>query len=370
MLQNHNTRLDAAIAAAREATEAATSKADLLRAVTYIRDFKGELRFDNTITFWQGVFLGVPAIAFLALWYTATPADLARLAGSSGWLIQAVLLTAGVCLAILALGKFLIIHLNGDLLPSLSSDIAQQAGMLTAAMSKLDESPARTLSRLRLCFQDYARGNHSREILEAFQGYYQGAKHAFAYCYYHLEYVEARQVRERVSDGKGGSRYETRTKYDYRDRYSLVVEFPWVRGIAVRYDDQEKIDFETSHTPTASDFNDAFVLTGVSTLACARFAKPVTVLQLLAMEARLDELNLEFSLQDGGLCVSFDNDDLLDVKMPCNLTTPGPFHAFIESGVHLENLEWLLEAVHTLALQHDDNFELPPAADSPMEHPA
>ncbi|WP_430309535.1 hypothetical protein [Pseudomonas sp. PONIH3] len=87
---------------------------------------------------------------------------------------------------------------------------------------------------------------------------------------------------------------------------------------------------------------------------------------LIELHRQLETPNLELS-QNGHLCLSC-NDNPLGFKLTCELTRTSDFRLLIEHGVHLPQLTVLLDAVHTLAEQHDDNFNLPTPVQIQTEH--
>jgi hypothetical protein len=357
--KSHNERLEAAINAAREMTEAATSKDELLRAVASLRDFPGGLRFDNKDDRRKALMQGARAIS----------AALLLICWALGWVDWGLGLKLTYVVNFGIAGVFVWTavswwhyrfnsNTHDEWLSELSYEIAHRAGMIEAGLRPITTPPEDILSRLSDHFADYLRGDQSCEIVDAFEGRHEGERHTFHFSYFDLAYVNRRQERH----GTGGGDYVTRTVLDHFNRFSLVVEFPWVRGVAVRTDDQEDVDFDYLYETQSSEFEDTFYLTGVSRKLCARFAKPETLEFLVELEARLIEMNLEFSEEGGELCISFNDDDLLGVDLPCDLSTPEQFYAHIEAGVCLEELKWLLDELHALACQHDNHLERPVTA--------
>ncbi|WP_133248867.1 hypothetical protein [Pseudomonas sp. CC120222-01a] len=340
-------------------TEAATSKNELLRAVASLRDFPGGLHFDNVDDRRKALMYGALAISAALLWVSWTLGWVEfglgrKMPGVVNFSIAGVLGWTAVSWWMYTFNS----DTRDEWLSELSYDIAQRAGMIEAGIRPITTPPEDILSRLSDHFADYLRGDHGCEIVGAFEGRYEGERHAFHFSYFNLAYVDARQERHST----GGGNYETRTVHDHYNRFSLVVEFPWVRGIAARTDEQEDVDFDYLYETTSSEFEDTFYLTGITRKVCARFAKPETIQHLLEMEANLIDMNLEFSEEGGELCISFEDDDLMGVELPCDLSTPEQFYAHIEAGVSLEELEWLLDALHTLACQHDNQLESPATA--------
>lgn len=356
---NEDKRLAAMIDAATEATKSAKNTADLLTIVGKFVDYKGKLRFEYKAD-WQAIqVFTVLAIVALAANYLGPWAILT-------WLAEAWGFTPSTCAWIIAgpsilfvTGTLSYIARGRHLLPELSRALALRSSRFANGLGEIGTSPEQLLVRLQQSFRDYARGNHRRQIQLALKGTFKGPLHTLTYHYVDLEYVDRHTQTYTETNSKGETVTRSRNVYDQYRRYSLVVDFPWVQGIAVRSDKQTKIDLDHTYETTSSAFNSTLTLSGTSAMACARFAKPVTVLHLLSMTARLRNPNLEFAADGAGLCLSFDDNNLIDFEMPGDLSNPGAFYKAIEAGIDLPALTTLLEAIHVLAEQHDDNFESP-----------
>lgn len=363
----HNARLRALLRNVDGAINPHSSKAELLAAVQQVRDFNEPLQFDNSTpkAFALGsLAIGAAAIAFGQWAPFEAKAWLTRLFGMNHGETLALLVLLALVVMIASL---VFMRVRSNRLHKVSEEIARYSSWLTHGLQGIATPRDALLQRLSSDFGDYARGNYSREITCAVQAVYPGAVHALPYAYYQLHYVNRRVVTTTESDGKGGTRTVTKTVYDHYDRYSLVIDFPWVEGVTARTAGGRNLDFEHRHDTASSEFNKAFTLSGGTRMACARFAKPVTVLHLLNMHKQWRNLNLEFSWH-GQLCLSFDDSSTLDFAMRCDLSSPDDFHAWIDEGVRLPYLENALAQVHTLAEQHDDNFNLPNTAAHQKEY--
>lgn len=363
----HNARLRQLLRDVSGTITPVSSREQLLAAVGKVRDFNEPLHFDNTTPKRVSIGAGLLLVAVVAFANWAPPQAIRSLANLTGVHDNSLLTFTGIAAVIALVAGFGFMRYRGNLLPTLSQDIARQSSLLTADLRSIETPPQRLLQQLSSHFGDYARGNYSREITEALQAVYPGAVHPLPYRYVQLHYVNERTVTTSESDGKGGTRTVTKKVYDHYDRYSLVVDFPWVQGITARTDNSSGLDFDHRYKTASTDFNKAFTLSGNTPMDCAKFAKPVTVLHLLAMHRQLHEMNLEFS-HDGHLCISFADKNMLDVHMPCDLTDAEQFYGYIEGGARLPHLEKVLALVHTLAEQHDDNFNLPTSTVAYEEH--
>lgn len=345
--RTHNSRLSKLLADTSAAVAAATTKDELLSATQGLRDFEGPLRFYNARLWVVSVVLIMAALGCCGV----TPESKLWLSQWITWDPSLVLLGLFMVFVVAGWACIAFIRRRNKLVPKLAEEITWRAAALTNGL----EPAAASLDYLSSQFGDYHRGNYSREINYALEGTSLGRMHELKYHYYRLHYVDEQTVYTRVSDGKGGSKTQKRKVYHHYYRYSLVMDFPWIANIAVRASSHKAVDLSQVFEPTSSDFNRAFTLTGSETLACAKFAKPITLLTLLRLNERLVELNLEFSAE-GLLCLSFDNKNLLEPDMPYDLATPEEFFKAIEAGISLPKLTAILSIVHELAEQHDDNF--------------
>lgn len=357
----HNARLRQLIDDVAGSIGPSSRKRDLLAAVQKVRDFGEPLHFDNRTPKILGIFGAVALAANVAFAQWGSLRSKVALEDLTGMGYDGVLLLAGVISLVFLAASAGLIYSRSNRLPKLSRDIARYSSWLTHGLSDINAPGESLLYELSSDFSDYNRGNYSRAITQAIQGEHPGKLYTLPYAHYQLHYVNKRVVVTTESNGKGGTRLVTKTVYDHFDRYSLVVAFPWIEGIAVRNPGSASLDFEHRIDTASSDFNKAFTLTGHTRMACAKFAKPVTVLHLLAMHKQLRKLNLEFS-RHGQLCMSFDDSNLLDFNLPCDLTQPDQFFELIDQGIRLHLLGNALDLVHTLAEQHDDNFNLPTAS--------
>lgn len=365
----HNSRLKRTLRAASHTARTATTKQELLAAVDAMAAFYGNMQFDNRLPWLIALLcgpLGIASITGYLQAYESMLVPLAKLLGQS--LPQLVSnLTLGLLGA--AVFSLIVLYQRKKLIPNLAHDLAERSSLITAGLQEIPVTDGQLLKGLQAEFRDYVRGNHKRFLRRAVQGHYQGRLHSFNYRWYHLHYVDKQSHQETESDGKGGTNSKTVTSYQEYDRYSLVIDFPWVQGIALGGGSggrSSMVDLEHRFKTASNDFDRAFSLTGSTVMACARFAKPVTVLHLIELHRQLETPNLEFS-QNGHLCLSCDNNPL-GFKLTCELTRTSDFRLLIEHGVHLPQLTVLLDAVHTLAEQHDDNFNLPTPVQIQTEH--
>ncbi|KTC32811.1 hypothetical protein AO265_04090 [Pseudomonas sp. ABAC61] len=306
----------------------AQSNEDLLAIIDRLKAFKGGLQFDHAQS-WVLLSLAVasamPALAGVVLMWFAT--------------------------ACLGFASLYIWMSRSAALDELPKSIARQCSFLSNGLCDPGGTADERLGRLNEEFDDYDRGNDSRRIEASASGVYQGARHQLSFVFHHLHYVNSHNKTK--SDG------ESERVYEHFDRFSLVVEFPWVTGVKVRSDLASKKSTRSKVFETTSDeFNRTFSFAGDSELDCAKFATPTTLAFLLNIYRRLKKVNLEFSSQ-GHLCLSFDDAEVMAYKDPGTLEDLSSFYASIEQGLELPNLFPVLALVHELAELHDNNFDLP-----------
>ena len=352
---SQNARLNELLAVSEASIGRTESKADLLEVIHEFASYNGPLKFNFTRAWWlfgAGLLLLASAVALywvgsiysVALFFYRLEIDPDLFGLGTGSL--------GIMIAVWSLAWM---KSKSDRLPSLSNRIARLSSYFDNGLSFRKELSGWTLNMLDAQFGDFRRGNYSRELVESIRGEFAGTLRNLPFHYRQLHYVNKRTVQTTVTDKDGKTRTETRVVYDHYDRYSLVIDFPWVTGISVRSDDQSQNDYRWPMDTASPDFNKAFRLTGRSEMLCARFIKPSTVLHLLKLFDILDRPNLEFS-DDGKLCLSFASSDLLAFGTQYSLASPNEFYAEISAGVDLPRLMSALQWSHALSELHDDNF--------------
>jgi len=306
----------------------AQSKADLLEVLDRLEVFPGELEFDHA----QSILLLV--MAFVSL-ITALLVD-----GMGGMVWVAV----ACCIFSYYVKK----GLSGSL-TNLSAGIARKCALFSNGLSESDSSADWCLTKLDSQFGDYRRGNERRHIVTSAQGVYQDSRYSLAFEYHHLLYVNA--VSERGASG-------FRTVYKSFDRYSLVLDFPWLKGISLQSDPLE-MPLAGQHFKTDCDeFDRTFLLRSSDKTHFESFATPATLSLLLDVSRLLNKVNLEFS-SEGRLCLSFDNAEVFAHADPGPLSDLAAFRQRIIAGVALPGLYPVLERMHRLAELHGH----------PLDHP-
>lgn len=199
-------------------------------------------------------------------------------------------------------------------------------------------------------FAEFKRGNYKREFKQLIQGKYAGSEHSFAYHYWHFHYVNRRT--ETSTNSKG--QVTTRVVYDHFDRYGLILPFAYCRNLFITAFAAEGIRGER-YTSDSGRFNKLFQVRAADTMQAARFLKPAIIIALEEQAAALKQLNLAFNEQ-GELCISFADKDVLDSKPAYGLDQLTLFRQSIEQPTALPKLQQLLNTVHQLLRHSDSNF--------------
>ncbi|MHA3735392.1 hypothetical protein ACXR0M_06910 [Pseudomonas sp. Eth.TT006] len=352
---SQNARLNELLTVSEANIDRAESTADLLNVINEFALYNGPLEFDRTRAWWffgTGLFLIASAFALhqfgniysVVLFFRQLNIDPDAFGMGTGFF--------GLVIAAWSLAWM---KSKSKRLPSLSKKIARLSSYFRNELSFLEEDSPSTLRDLDAEFGDYRRGDYSRELVQSIEGVFSGTLRDLPYTYRQLHYVNRREERTEVTDEKGNTKTETRVVYDHFDRYSLVIDFPWVTGISLRSDHQRENDYPHRMDTASLDFNKAFRLTGTSEMLCAKFIKPATVLHLLKLFEILERPNLEFA-ESGLLCLSFANSDLFAFGSEYSLESPKQFYAEISAGIELPRLMSALQWSHALSELHDDNF--------------
>ena len=199
-------------------------------------------------------------------------------------------------------------------------------------------------------FAEFKRGNYKREFKQLIQGKYAGTEHSFSYHYWHFHYVNRRT--ETTTNSKG--QVTTRVVYDHFDRYGVILPFAYCRNLFITAFAAEGIKGER-YSSDSGRFNKIFQVRAADTMQAARFLKPAIIIALEEQAAALKQLNLAFSEQ-GELCISFADKDVLDSKPACGLDQLTLFRQSIEQPTALPKLQQLLNTVHQLLRHSDSNF--------------
>lgn len=199
-------------------------------------------------------------------------------------------------------------------------------------------------------FAEFKRGNYKREFKQLIQGKYAGTEHSFTYHYWHFHYVNRRTETSTNSRGQ----VTTRVVYDHFDRYGLILPFTYCRNLFITAFAAEGIRGER-YSSDSGRFNKLFQVRAADTMQAARFLKPAVIIALEEQAAALKQLNLAFS-DNGELCISFADKNVLDSQPTYGLDQLALFRQSIEQPTALPKLQQLLNTVHQLLRHSDSNF--------------
>ncbi|GIU34621.1 DUF3137 domain-containing protein [Shewanella schlegeliana] len=208
-------------------------------------------------------------------------------------------------------------------------------------------------SALEKQFAEFRRGNGTRDIQQMFEGHYQGEQHSFSYKLYHFQYTVKRS--QTSSDGNGG--YKTKTVYEDRHRYGILLDFPFTKGLCIDAEDEVKLKgsvyAEKYHTESNA-FNDIFRVQACDKLTAARFLTPAMIETLLDLNRHFISPMVEISPQ-GRLCIA-STSKLIIEKRKHSLVKPDEFYQEIAGHTELVRVQRLLEVIHDLMRLSDNNF--------------
>lgn len=324
----HNQRLKELSSRVNSQVSRACSVNDLVAAIREIGAFDESLRYN----------LILPRLILIPLWAMVLLGFVLLVDVSADWAwipdyLNTRLLGACILFPMLVISVIYTSRVTdrSEAIHTLSTRIATRYLAMTYQIREVPGGAGMQLSWLCATFKDFWRGTESqfsgyrRYLVVALTARYQGQVQTFPYNYHHL-----RSIHRRTSGGE----YEL-------DRYSLTVEFPWVREVTVRGESlMFSLDREQHCKTPNGQFNHRFKLTSSRKDACERFAKAEMLECCLALADVLEGLNMEFS-DTGYLCLSFDN-DLMAVQTVHTLHNAEAFEAEMQEGFRLPQLDFIL----------------------------
>ncbi|MBY7854304.1 hypothetical protein KW429_11410 [Vibrio fluvialis] len=202
-------------------------------------------------------------------------------------------------------------------------------------------------------FREFKRGNYSRRFLLEYATLPDANEEAH---YYKFEYVdkETRQVTSTDSDGRTTTR--TETTYHYFYRYGLVLNFGLYKNITVASDYRPST--KRMYSPASIAFNKIYDLGAENELQLSRFLKPAVVEAFIEIDKHFSSLNMEIN-EDGLMCISFDNDDVINPITKFSLDQPAEFFEELKHSAQLPKLTKIMDFYQTLKKYSDNNFLTP-----------
>ncbi|WP_407364164.1 hypothetical protein HKW97_23965 (plasmid) [Pseudomonas luteola] len=328
--RGHNQRLAELVSRMVNRIDQAHSTSDFVAVIREVGAFDESLRYN----------LIVPGLILIPLWVVFLFGFSLLVNGPPDWGWIAWLFDylnakfVGLCILfpmsfVNVLYTSSVVRLAGEI-STLSRYVAERYLHLTYQISEVQPDAGMQLSWLAATFKDFSRGTkdffdgYKQYLAVALSGIYRGQFETFTYSYHHLRYTIKRSS----------------ASEDELDRYSLTVEFPWVREVTVRGEFWGSVDREVRWKTSNTRFNRCFTLTGSREDVCEGFARAEMLECCLKLAACLKDMNMEFS-DTGYLCLSFDN-DLMEIRTWHTLHNAKAFEAEMQEGFRLPHLDFTL----------------------------
>ncbi|WP_159566144.1 hypothetical protein [Budvicia diplopodorum] len=336
--KSNNKKISELLATVRKQVDSAQTELDLIGAVEQIKAFGSPLKFNHLIIHIIGGICGLIAILLGAYQYLAF----------GKFDVNIMIFMAILAIAVVA--TLIYVWYKNQLITDLESTLFNKDLQLDNRLTKIQVDAEEYAHQLGIRFNDFNRGNYSREIYALYQGIYQGKEHAFNYHFYHFHYVDKRTTM--TTDSKGRPR--TRTVYDHYDRYGIYLPFNFISNLALISKSISGVS-GYNYKPASIQFNKIYKVIAESEIAAAKFLKPAVVIASEEIANVFSEVNFEFN-EDTELCMSFSDDDLLTLTRTCSFKNPDEFIQEIRKVHTLPKLQTALEHIHTLMAYSDNNF--------------
>lgn len=333
----HNSRLKHLLAELNRQTREATTEQDLLDITGQATRFGAALTYQNQLQYIFAILFALTGVIWLLFQY-----HYYLQIKPSGWIGFAAFIAIALGFVIFAL------HRNSSV-SRLSDDIFNKNVLFDNHIRLL---PGKEQAGYLLqAFMEFQRGNHSRKIEHLYQGYaqnYAENEHSrFNYYFYHFHYVNKRTVTYTESNGKGGSRIRTKTVYDHYDRYGIwVPQFKSDALMVYSHAPDKRLDIR--YRPASNRFNKHYRVQAREEMQAARMMKPAVVTAFEDLYSLLKRPNIEIR-PEAGLCLSFDDSNLLQVKRQYSLLQPELFHQEIAAHTPLDKLRQALHFIDHLS---------------------
>lgn len=328
LTSDHNSRLKKLLAELRLKTAAAASQQDLLHVINAAKQFAAPLRYRNHIPYSIAAIL-LLIVAGIVLFQQKTTYAVPNFV----WPLSIILLASAVLSVIFAIKR-------NRQLPALSRTIFDHKVLFDNQLKKL---PLNDITQKLLSnFREFQRGNHSRKIEQLYQGLSEHNGSSFHYYFYHFHYVNRRKQTYTVNNS-----VRTRTVYDHYHRYGIYLPQFQTEPVLIYSDAPDKIQ-GVSYRPASNRFNKQYKVWATEEIAAARFLTPAVVVACEDILSVLNKPNIEVNDQVG-LCLSFKDDNMLQVRQQYSLAEPDLFRQEIAQPVTLDKLQQALHFIHYLA---------------------
>lgn len=318
----------------------ATSSEDVLNAVSSAVNFGAPVRFKYFKPILIGSLLLLTAIGLLVYGFNNEQSN----ATDAAILIGLLLFIAGIVPMVVA-------GFAKNLLRKVSDKAFQIDSLLDNKLSKQAAPSAHELARQ---YTDFNQGNHKRDIWDWYRGEYEGSEHSFHYFYYRFHYVDKRRETYVTTNSKGKTVTRTRVVYDHYDRYGLIVPYEFAKNLHI-VSKGVGGDYEKKYKTDSLVFNKDLTVFCDDDLDAAKFFKPAVIVAFEDFGKEFKRINLEIP-DNGNLCLSFDNSDLLSGKREKGLTEPQAFYEELAGHTDLVKLNTALEFIHQVMKHTDSNF--------------
>ncbi|TXR51408.1 DUF3137 domain-containing protein [Reinekea thalattae] len=318
----------------------ATSSEDVLNAVSLAVSFGAPVRFNYFKPILIGCVLLLIAIGLLTYGFQYEPSD----ATDAAVLVGMLLFIAGIVPMVVA-------GLAKKRLRKVSDKAFQIDSLLDNKLSKQAAPSARELAQQ---YTEFNQGNHKREIWDWYRGEYEGSEHSFHYFYYRFHYVDRRRETYTTTNSKGETVTKTRIVYDHYDRYGLIMPYEFAKNLHI-VSRGMRGDYEKKYKTDSLVFNKDLTVYCDDDLDAAKFFKPSIIVAFEDFGKEFKRINLEIP-DNGNLCLSFDNSDLLNGTREKDLTEPQAFYDELAGHTDLVKLNTALEFIHQVMKHTDSNF--------------
>jgi hypothetical protein len=337
--KSHNQALKATLQEIKAQVACAQNDVDLVNAVNLLSGFPTPVQYDNRAA--HIICLPLLVISVCAAYF-----------GSQAPEIEIMLIVGSIVGGITLIGYLWVIFSRRTSLTNLSDSIQTKTILFDNNLQEVRAGGKPLARQLGTQFQDFRRGNHSREIRRTLNGRHEGSEHSFDYQYHHFHYVN-RRTETYTTTVNGKTQVRTRTVYDHFDRFYFIIPFSFARDVAIVQDRNKHrgVSWETASIA----FNKAFNIYAGSEQIAAKFLTPKVVIELEKLTTIHHRVNLEFNTK-GKLCLSFSNGDTIRAFRKHGLDDPAAFANEISGHASLGKLDATLDIVHTLMKYSDNNF--------------
>lgn len=199
-------------------------------------------------------------------------------------------------------------------------------------------------------FVEFNRGNYSRQILYEYPTL-SGTVPVFSF--YKFEFVDEVETEETTTDSKGNTTTTKKTRYDHYYRYGLMTDYAYFKNIAVI--SSGIVPHATKYKASSIEFSKYFKLGAMNELELSKWLKPTIVELLLNARNTFKKLNIEIN-QQGVMCISFSDEDIINGKYRHNLESISEFLDEINEKNKLPKLGKLMTLHQNIIKYTNNNF--------------